>query len=115
MSSGSGSNHPTVRLAGASIGTPRERLRILFGGDLPGLVAVMPRDPEALVTAVAAPPKSLLDGNLDAPRTWLEATGRTRPKAAALADVLLRREIAGDNGSTTLFFAENQGNSTKVW
>jgi hypothetical protein len=104
-----------TRLAGASVGTPRERLRILFGGDLPGLVAVMPRDPEALVTAVAAPPKSLLDGNLDAPRTWLEATGRTRPKAAALADVLLRRDIAGDNGSTNLLIAQSPWTDGDRW
>ncbi|HKH71891.1 MAG TPA: hypothetical protein VKA59_11115 [Vicinamibacterales bacterium] len=104
-----------TRLAGASIGTPRERLRALFGGDLPGLVAFMPRDPEALVTAVAAPTNSLLDGNLDAPRTWLEATGRTRPKAAALADILLRREIAGDNGSTNLLIAQSPWTDGDRW
>ena len=103
-----------TRLAGASIGTPRERLRALFGGDLPGLVAFMPRDPEALVT-VAAPTNSLLDGNLDAPRTWLEATGRTRPKAAALADILLRREIAGDNGSTNLLIAQSPWTDGDRW
>ena len=104
-----------ARLAGATGGTPRERLRALFGGDLPGLVVFTPRDPEALVTAVAAPPKSLLDGNLDAPRTWLDASGRTRPRAAALADVLLRREIAGDNASTKLLIAQSPWTDGDRW
>jgi len=108
-------NAVEARLAGATSGTPRERLRALFGGDLPGLVVFTPRDPEALVTAVAAPPKSLLDGNLDAPRTWLDASGRTRPRAAALADVLLRREIAGDNASTKLLIAQSPWTDGDRW
>jgi hypothetical protein len=104
-----------TRLAGASIGTPRERLRALFGGDLPGLAVFRPRDPAALVTAGAASPQSLLDGNLDAPRTWLDAAGRTRPKAAALADLLLRRDIAGDNGSTNLLIAQSPWTDGDRW
>jgi len=104
-----------TRLAGATVGTPRERLRALFGGDLPGVVAFTPREPDALVTAAATPPTSLLDGQLDAPRTWLDASGRTRPKAAALADVLLRREIAGDNGSTKLLIAQSPWTDGDRW
>ena len=108
-------NAVETRLAGAAVGTPRERLRTLFGDDLPGLVAFTPRDPEALITAAATPPASLLDGNLNAPRAWLDAAGRTRPKAAALADVLLRREIAGDNGSTRLLIAQTPWTDGDRW
>jgi hypothetical protein len=108
-------NAVETRLAGASSGTPRERLRALFGGDLPGVIAFTPRDPESLVTATATPPKSLLDGRLDAPRTWLDASARIRPKAAALSDVLLRREIAGDNGSTTLLIAQSPWTDGDRW
>jgi hypothetical protein len=104
-----------TRLASATVGTPRERLRALFGDDLPGLIAFTPRDPEALITAAATPPTSLLDGNLDAPRAWLDATGRTRPKAAAFAEMLLRREIAGDNGSTGLLIAQTPWTDGDRW
>ncbi len=103
------------RLVGATTGTPRDRLRALFGGDLPGLVTFTPRDPEALVTATSSPPASLLNGQLDAPRTWLDAAGRTRPKTAALADVLLRRDIAGDNGSTRLLIAQSPWTNGDRW
>jgi len=108
-------NTVETRLAGASTGTPRERLRALFGGDLPGVIAFTPRDPESLITASSTPPKSLLDGKPDAPRTWLDASGRTRPKATALSDLLLRREIAGDNGSTNLLIAQSPWTDGDRW
>jgi hypothetical protein len=81
------------RLADASGGTPRERLRALFGGDLPGVTTFTPRSPEMLVTA-ATPPASLLDGQAQAPSAWLDAAGRTHRNAAAFAEVVLRRDIA---------------------
>ncbi len=52
---------------------------------------------------------------LDDPRTWLDATGRTRPRTAALADVLLRRDIAGDNGSTRLLIAQSPWTNGDRW
>jgi hypothetical protein len=108
-------NAVETRLAGASTGTARERLRALFGGDLPGVIAFTPRDPESVVTATGTPPHSLLDGKLDVPRTWLDASGRTRPKAALLSDLLLRREIAGDNTSTKLLIAQSPWTDGDRW
>jgi hypothetical protein len=81
-----------TRLAGAANGTPRDRLRVLFGGDLPGVVAFTPRDPAALATAGSPPPPS-----------------------AALAEVLLRREIAGENGSTSLLIAQSPWTDGDRW
>ena len=69
-----------ARLAGAMTGPPRERLRALFGGDLPGVVTFIPRDPLALVTATSPPPPSLLRDNPLAPRAWLDAAGRVHRK-----------------------------------
>ena len=94
------------RLAGAMTGTPRERLRTLFGGDLPGVVTFTPRDPATLVTAASPPPASLLGGDTLAPQAWLDAAGRNHPKAASLAEVLLRREVAGATDSTRLLIAQ---------
>jgi hypothetical protein len=93
------------RLVASTTGTPRDRLRALFGGDLPGVVAFMPRDPAMLVTAASPPPPSLLADSLE-PGAWLDAAGRSHPKAALLAAVLLRREITGDHGSTRLLIAQ---------
>lgn len=81
------------RLADAADGTARERLRALFGGDLPGVTTFTPRNPEMLVTA-ASPPASLLDGQAQAPSAWLDAAGRTHRNVATFAEVLLRRDIA---------------------
>jgi len=94
-----------ARVTAAMTGTPRERLRALFGGDLPGIVTFTPRDPEMLVTATSPPP-SLLDGDAAAPHTWLDAAGRNHSKAAALAEVLLRKEAAGDTAPVQLLIAQ---------
>jgi hypothetical protein len=104
-----------ARLAAAASGTPRERLRALFGGDLPGVVPFTPRDPSTLATAAATPPPSLLDGDLLAPRAWLDAIGRTRPNASALTDLLLRRDIAGENESTRLLVAQSPWSDGDRW
>lgn len=95
-----------ARLAGAATGTPRERLRALFGGDLPGVVSFAPRDPPSLATATTPPPASLLAGDSLAPVAWLEAVGRNHPNAAALAEVLLRREILGASEALPLRIAQ---------
>jgi hypothetical protein len=85
------------RLAGS--GTPRERLRSLFGGELPGISTFMPPGNDALATALTAP-TSLLDGDTLSPSAWLDAAGRVHPNAAALAEVLLRQDIVrGVSGS----------------
>jgi hypothetical protein len=85
------------RLAGT--GTPRDRLRALFGGELPGISTFLPHSEDALATALAAP-ASLLDGDTFSPSAWLDAAGRVHPKAAALAEVLLRQDIVrGMSGS----------------
>jgi hypothetical protein len=104
-----------TRLAGAATGTPRDRLRSLFGGDLPGVVTFTPRDPSVLVTATPTPPVGLLDGKPGVPRAWLDATGRVRQRTAALSEVLLRREIAGDNGSTRLLIAQSPWTDGDRW
>lgn len=88
--------------AAAAASTPRERLRILFGGDLPGLVPFSPRTPAAFATTTSPPPESLLAGDSLAPVAWLDATGRTRPAAARLAEILLRVEVAGNASAQQL-------------
>ncbi len=94
------------RLAGAAVGTPRDRLRALFGGDLPGVVTFTPRAPETLVTAAQTAPASLLNGQPLAPAAWLDAVGRTHPNAGALAEVLLRKEAASAEGAVPLRIAQ---------
>jgi hypothetical protein len=103
------------RLVGAITGTPRDRLRALFGGDLPGLVAFTPRDPATLVTAASPPPASLLGGDSLAPQAWLDAVGRNHPKAASLAEVLLRKDVDGDTGSTRLLIAQAPWSDGDRW
>jgi hypothetical protein len=90
------------RLAGS--GTPRERLGHLFGGELPGISTFVPPSNDALTTALTAPP-SLLDGDTLSPSAWLDAAGRVHPKAAALAEVLLRQDIVR-GGSVSLLIAQ---------
>jgi hypothetical protein len=104
-----------TRLAGAANGMPRDRLHVLFGGDLPGVVTFTPRDPASLATAVSPPPPSLLGTDLLMSRVWLDASGRIRPRVAALAEVLLRREISGENGSTSLLIAQSPWTDGDRW
>lgn len=82
------------RLAAAS-GTPRDRLRTLFGGQLPGVVAFAPPDPAVLATAGDTPPASLLGTDRLAPAAWLDAVGRTHANVARITEVFLRREAQG--------------------
>ncbi|HEU4692239.1 MAG TPA: hypothetical protein VFS23_27940 [Vicinamibacterales bacterium] len=91
-----------ARLLGAMSGTPRDRLRALFGGDLPGVVTFTPRDPAMLATTGSPQPVSLLAGNTTAPQSWLDAAARAHPKVAALAEVLLRREAIGSHPAQLL-------------
>ena len=86
--------------------TPREKLRALFGGELPGLVAFTPRNPAALITAGATPPTSLLGGDPLAPIAWLDAAGRVRPAAARLSEVLQRVDIAAGVSAAPLRVAQ---------
>ena len=90
------------RLLGAMSGTPRDRLRALFGGDLPGVVTFTPRDAAVLATTASPQPASLLAGNTTAPHAWLDAAGRTHSKVAALTEVLLRKEAMGSSPSPLL-------------
>ena len=71
-----------TRLAGRDSGTPRDRLRALFGGDLPGVVTFTPRDPDALVDGDDHRPRVCSATRPPRAGTWLDAVGRTRPKAA---------------------------------
>ena len=85
----------TARLAASAVAsTPREKLRTLFGGELPGLVAFTPRDPAALATTTSPPPASLLDNDPLTLNAWLDATGRYRVAAARVSEVIQRVEIA---------------------
>jgi hypothetical protein len=104
-----------VRLTGAISGTPREQLRALFAGDLPGVVAFTPRDPATLVTASSPPPASLLDNDALAPRAWLDAVARTHAKAAPLAEVLLRKESAGEFNAARLLIAQAPWTNGDRW
>ena len=81
------------RLTAASSGSPRDRLRALFGGDLPGIVTFAPRDPSALATASDPPPASLFGADRLAPAHWLDAVARTHANTARLAEVLLRLDL----------------------
>ncbi len=83
------------RLLAASSGTPGDRLRALFGGDLPGVVTFTPRDPATLSTATDPPPPSLFGNEPAAPAAWLDAAGRTHAPVARLTEVFLRREAQG--------------------
>jgi hypothetical protein len=83
-----------TRLAAAS-GTPRDRLRALFGGELPGVVPFTPPDPTALTTAGDTPPASLFGRDRLAPVAWLDAVGRTHANVARVTEVFLRREAQG--------------------
>jgi hypothetical protein len=104
-----------TRLAAAAGGTPRERLRALFGGDLPGVVTFTPRDPATLTTATSPPPASLLATDPLAPRAWLDAIARTHQKAATLAEVLLRKEASGDFTSAPLLIAQAPWTTGDRW
>jgi hypothetical protein len=83
------------RLTAASTGSPRDRLRALFGGDLPGVVAFTPPDPSVLVTATEPRPASLFGTDRLMPTQWLDAVARTRPDTARLAELLVRLDIIG--------------------
>jgi hypothetical protein len=83
------------RLSAAGSGSARDRLRAIFGGDLPGVVGFTPHDPATLTTAADPPPASLFGNERAAPEAWLDATGRTHPNVARLTDVFLRREAQG--------------------
>src|SRR4029077_20667305 len=84
------------RLASAAgAAQPRELLRALFGGEVPGLVAFTPRDPLSLVTATSPPPATLLGADPLGLVAWLDAIGRSRPAAARLSEILQRIDIAG--------------------
>jgi hypothetical protein len=91
-----------LRLAGATEGTPRDRFRALFGGELPGVVTFAPRDPQMLASATSPPPASLLAGDPLEPDAWLDASGRTHLNTAALAEVLVRQNIATGASSRLL-------------
>jgi len=95
-----------ARLAGAAIGTPRDRLRALFGGDLPGVVGFSARDPDSLTTAGSPAPSSLLRGDALAPMAWLDASARTHARVAALAEVLLRNDVRGEAPSGSIAIAQ---------
>jgi hypothetical protein len=96
-----------VRMAGAAAaGHPRDRLRALFGGELPGLVAFTPRDPAVLATTVPAAAPDLFGGDALAPVAWLDAVGRVRSGAARVAEVLQRGEIASGASTTVLRVAQ---------
>jgi hypothetical protein len=84
-----------TRLAAAASGAPRDRLRALFGGELPGVVTFTPPDPTALTTAGDTPPASLFGSNRLAPVAWLDAVGRTHANVARVTEVFLRREAQG--------------------
>jgi hypothetical protein len=88
----------------AAATTPRERLRALFGGDLPGVVTFAPSDSTVFATLEASATNELVAGDPLAPAAWLDAIGRTRPAAAGLAEILQRVEIAG--GSAPLRIAQ---------
>jgi hypothetical protein len=103
------------RLAGATTGTPRDRLRAIFGGDLPGVVAFTPRSPETLVTATSPPPASLLGSDPAAPAAWLDAVSRNHANAGALAEALLRSEVAGGAGSRQLLVAQAPWSDGDRW
>jgi hypothetical protein len=79
------------------------------------VVTFTPRDAAALATAVSPSPASLLGTDLLAPRAWLDAAGRVRAPVAALAEALLRREIAGDNNSTSLRIAQSPWTDGDSW
>jgi len=83
------------RLAPAVSGTPRDRLRALFGGELPGVVAFTLSDPATIATAGDTPPASLFGSDRLAPAAWLDAVGRTHANVARVAEVFLRREAQG--------------------
>jgi hypothetical protein len=104
-----------TRLAAAATGTPRDRLHALFGGDLPGVITFAPGSSENLATAATPPPVSLLDGQALAPRAWLDASGRTHRNAAALAEVMLRKEIAGEARPAPLVIAQSPWSDGDRW
>ncbi len=96
-----------VRLASAAAaGTPRDKLRALFGGELPGLVAFTPRDPAVLATTAPAAAPDLFAGDPLAPSAWLDAMGRVRPGVARVAEVLQRVEIASGVSTAALKVAQ---------
>jgi hypothetical protein len=84
-----------ARLVGAASGSPRDRLRALFGDNLPGVVAFTPRDASSLATATDPPPASLHGTDRLAPEAWLDAIGRTRVNVKRLTDAFMRRETQG--------------------
>ena len=73
-----------ARLAGAMSGAPRDRLRALFGGDLPGVVTFTPRDPAMLATTASPQPASLLAGNTTAPHSSLDGAEEPNRKSRRL-------------------------------
>jgi len=103
------------RLEGARTGIPRDRLRALFGGDLPGIVAFTVDDAAPLRTTTAASSTSLLGGDSLAPIAWLDAVGRNHPKAAALGEVVLRRESMPNAGAAPIVVAQVPWNEGDRW
>lgn len=95
-----------TRLQGSATGAARDRLRSLFGGDLPGVVSFLPPDPSALATLASPAPASLLASDPLAPSAWLDAVGRVHSRAGTLAEVLLRKEIASGVSAAPLRIAQ---------
>jgi hypothetical protein len=82
------------RLAASASGTPGDRLRALFGGEIPGVVTFTLPDPATVTSVAGGAAASMFDGDPFAPGAWLDAVGRVHPQTATLAEVLLRQEIA---------------------
>ena len=88
-------------------GTPRDRLRALFGGELPGVVTFTPRDPampgDGGRTDAGEPPRR---------RCSLRLTRGSMPprepirRSQSLAESWLRQGAAGDNSPAQLLIAQ---------
>jgi hypothetical protein len=86
--------------------TTRSRWAALFARELPGVVAVRPRDPSAF----AAP---VLDGPV-APAAWLDGIGRVRAGADRLGALLRHLEVTRD-ASSALTVAQAPARAGERW